>query len=68
MGPIFVRHDGGRGELQIARFRFNAWAKYPDWKQDDQVPDRAAQGAAAQDPARRAQRAQGGPRRRAPST
>ena len=38
-GPIFVRN--GRS-LAIARFRFNAWAKYPDWKKDDQVPVRAA--------------------------
>ena len=38
-GPIFVRN--GRS-LAIARFRFNAWAKYPDWKRDDQVPVRAA--------------------------
>jgi agmatine deiminase len=38
-GPIFVRH--GR-ELAIARFRFNGWAKYRDWKKDDQVPVRAA--------------------------
>jgi agmatine deiminase len=38
-GPIFVRR--GRG-LAIARFRFNGWAKYPDWKKDDRVPLRAA--------------------------
>ncbi len=38
-GPIFVRR--GRS-TQVARFRFNAWAKYPDWKKDDQVPLRAA--------------------------
>ncbi|HTR19354.1 MAG TPA: agmatine deiminase family protein [Gemmatimonadales bacterium] len=38
-GPIFVR--GGR-ELAIARFRFSAWAKYPDWKRDDAIPELAA--------------------------
>jgi len=38
-GPIFVRNDRG---LAIARFRFNAWAKYPDWRRDDRVPARAA--------------------------
>ncbi|HET9314836.1 MAG TPA: agmatine deiminase family protein, partial [Vicinamibacteria bacterium] len=38
-GPIFVRR--GR-DLEVARFRFNAWAKYPDWRKDDQVPVRAA--------------------------
>jgi agmatine deiminase len=38
-GPIFVR----RGALRaIARFHFNAWAKYKDWKKDDLVPVRAA--------------------------
>jgi agmatine deiminase len=29
-------------QLAIARFRFNAWAKYPDWRRDDRVPARAA--------------------------
>lgn len=42
MGPIFVKQDGGRGEVQVARFRFSAWAKYPDWKKDDQIADRVA--------------------------
>jgi agmatine deiminase len=38
-GPIFVRKDGRKA---IARFRFNAWAKYPDWKNDARIPERAA--------------------------
>ena len=38
-GPIFVRQSDG---LAIARFHFNAWAKYDDWKKDDLVPVRAA--------------------------
>src|SRR3989441_3821025 len=38
-GPIFVRGDKG---LAIARFHFNAWAKYKDWKKDDRIPERAA--------------------------
>jgi agmatine deiminase len=42
-GPIFVRDRRRKGRLAIARFRFNGWAKYPDWKQDDRVPERAAQ-------------------------
>jgi agmatine deiminase len=29
-------------ELAIVRFRFNAWAKYPDWQMDDRVPERVA--------------------------
>jgi agmatine deiminase len=41
-GPIFVERATGRGEVAIARFRFNGWAKYPDWKQDAEVPPRAA--------------------------
>jgi agmatine deiminase len=38
-GPIFVRTGAGTA---IARFRFNAWAKYPDWKRDDKIPEKAA--------------------------
>ncbi len=40
-GPIFVRREKP-AEIAIARFRFNAWAKYRDWKKDDQIPERAA--------------------------
>ncbi len=47
-GPIFVRRspDAGAGpgcEVAIVRFRFNAWAKYPNWQMDDKVPERAAE-------------------------
>jgi len=41
-GPIFVRHEGPPARLAIARFHFNAWAKYPEWKKDDRIPERAA--------------------------
>src|ERR1051325_4884675 len=41
-GPLFVRRSGPSAELAIARFRFNAWAKYPDWKKDDRIPERVA--------------------------
>jgi agmatine deiminase len=41
-GPLFVRRSNPRPELAIARFRFNAWAKYPDWKKDDQIAERVA--------------------------
>jgi agmatine deiminase len=41
-GPLFVRRTGQRPEVAIVRFRFNAWARYPDWKEDDQIPERAA--------------------------
>ena len=40
-GPIFVRNAEGR--LAITNWHFNAWAKYPDWHLDDQLPDRAAE-------------------------
>jgi agmatine deiminase len=41
MGPLFVR-SAVSGRTSILRFRFSAWAKYPDWKKDDEVPTRAA--------------------------
>ena len=45
-GPIFVRRESettsGRAGLAIVGFRFNAWAKYPDWRRDAQLPARAA--------------------------
>jgi len=39
-GPIFLRN--AKGELAIANWRFNAWAKYDDWHFDDRLPDRIA--------------------------
>ena len=41
-GPLFVRRPSPRADVAIARFRFNAWAKYPDWKKDDRIPERVA--------------------------
>jgi agmatine deiminase len=44
-GPIFVHRSGAGSKgrsVEIARFRFNAWAKYPDWQRDDKIPERAA--------------------------
>src|SRR5437773_747706 len=43
-GPCFLRRTGPRSpaEVAIARFRFTAWAKYPDWKKDDRIPERVA--------------------------
>jgi agmatine deiminase len=38
-GPIFVMSGGKKA---IAGFRFNAWAKYPDWTNDAKNPARAA--------------------------
>ena len=41
-GPIFVKRDSPPQEVAIVRFRFNAWAKYEDWKKDNRVAKRAA--------------------------
>ena len=32
-----------QGDVAITNWRFNAWAKYPDWHLDDQIPGRAAE-------------------------
>ena len=40
-GPIFVCDAECR--VAITDWRFNAWAKYPDWQLDDQVPARVAE-------------------------
>jgi agmatine deiminase len=40
-GPIFVRD--GEGRVAVTNWHFNAWAKYPDWQFDDQVPVRVAE-------------------------
>jgi agmatine deiminase len=41
-GPIFVKRSGAEPHVAIARFRFTAWAKYPDWKKDDAIPPQLA--------------------------
>jgi agmatine deiminase len=41
-GPIFVKKSDPKTEVAIVRFRFTAWARYPDWKKDDAVPPKAA--------------------------
>jgi agmatine deiminase len=41
-GPLFLRRGVPEAELAIARFQFNGWAKYPDWKRDARVAKRAA--------------------------
>jgi agmatine deiminase len=35
-GPIFVR--GSDRALGVCDFKFNAWAKYDDWRRDDRLP------------------------------
>ena len=34
-GPLFLKNR--RGEVAVANWRFNAWAKYDDWKRDNAV-------------------------------
>jgi len=41
-GPMFVKRDATRADVAIARFGFTGWAKYPNWRKDCQVPERAA--------------------------
>jgi agmatine deiminase len=36
-GPIFLKSP--EGSLGLTDWRFNAWAKYPDWQRDDKVPE-----------------------------
>jgi agmatine deiminase len=42
--PLFVRRDDG--DVALTNWRFNGWAKYPNWKRDDAVPDRLARSLA----------------------
>jgi agmatine deiminase len=41
-GPIFVRRNDKPRQVAIVRFRFNAWAKYGDWRKDATVPETAS--------------------------
>jgi agmatine deiminase len=41
-GPVFVKRDAPRPDVAIARFGFTGWARYPNWRKDCQVPERAA--------------------------
>jgi len=40
-GPIFIRNAAG--QVSITNWQFNAWAKYPDWQLDDQIPGRVTE-------------------------
>ena len=40
-GPIFVKAEGS-GELAITDWKFNAWAKYPNHRNDDAFPEHVA--------------------------
>ncbi|WP_419806597.1 agmatine deiminase family protein [Terriglobus sp.] len=39
-GPIFVKNAAG--DLAITDWKFNAWAKYANWHNDDQIPQHVA--------------------------
>jgi agmatine deiminase len=39
-GPIFVKSDSG--DIAITNWKFNAWAKYDNWRRDDQIPQHVA--------------------------
>jgi agmatine deiminase len=41
-GPIFVKRQAARDPVAITNWRFNGWAKYSNWKKDDQFPALAA--------------------------
>src|SRR2546426_2043643 len=38
--PLFVRRNDG--DVALTNWKFNGWAKYPNWKRDAAVPDRLA--------------------------
>ena len=42
-GPICVRKAGPRPEVAIAKFKFTAWAKYPNWHNDDRIAGKIAE-------------------------
>jgi agmatine deiminase len=39
-GPIFVKKEGALG---LTDWKFNAWAKYPDWELDNALPVRVSE-------------------------
>jgi agmatine deiminase len=41
-GPICVRKAGPRPEVAVAKFKFTAWAKYPNWRKDDRIASHVA--------------------------
>ncbi|PYV43038.1 MAG: agmatine deiminase [Acidobacteria bacterium] len=42
-GPIFVKEQReGQSEIAIVNWKFNAWAKYSNWKKDNSIPGKIA--------------------------
>ncbi len=42
-GPIFVKQQNAERELAITNWRFNAWAKYDNWHNDDLIPQQVSE-------------------------
>ncbi len=43
-GPIFIKRESlGRSEFAITNWKFNAWAKYRNWRRDNAIPSRISQ-------------------------
>jgi len=42
-GPIFVRSPEASAPVAVTNWKFNAWAKYPDWHLDDKIPGLVAE-------------------------
>ncbi len=39
-GPIFVKNPAG--DIALTNWKFNAWAKYDNWRRDNQIPQHVA--------------------------
>lgn len=39
-GPIFVKNPSG--DIAVTNWKFNAWAKYDNWRRDNQIPQHVA--------------------------
>ena len=37
--PIFLKRDQRHDPVALVNWQFNAWAKYPDWKEDDRASE-----------------------------
>src|SRR5438067_6303458 len=37
-GPIFIKLDDSSQQVAVLNWQFNAWAKYPNWQNDDALP------------------------------
>jgi len=42
-GPQFIRRSEPKPEIAIAGFKFNGWAKYPNWKRDTLIHRRVSE-------------------------